>query len=85
LESLTNLDGGEKMIRLNGGIYLCSLNGHQLMVVYKGNNSCHLYFEDQYKGTSPFDYVKKQLSELEKTWNTIKIKDYDFKEYEDHL
>jgi hypothetical protein len=59
---------------------MCYLNGHRLKVVYKGNNVCQLFLEDDYQGTAPFDYVKKKLTELEKTWDTSKINNYYFKE-----
>jgi hypothetical protein len=57
------------MIRLGEGIYLCFLNGYPLKIIYKGKNICQLYLENEYQGTAPFDYVKKKLTELEKTWD----------------
>ncbi|MET3726825.1 hypothetical protein ABID52_000406 [Fictibacillus halophilus] len=69
------------MIRLGNGIYLCNLNGHHLKIVYMGNNICTLYLENEYKGSAPFDYIKKKLTEFEKTWNTSQIKKYEFKEF----
>ncbi len=46
-----------------------------------GNNICTLYLENEYKGSAPFDYIKKKLTEFEKTWNTSQIKKYEFKEF----
>ncbi|MDM5314894.1 hypothetical protein QUF49_02745 [Fictibacillus sp. b24] len=69
------------MIRLSKGGYVCHLNGHRIKVVYKGNNVCELYLEDELQGTAPFDYVKKKLGQFEKSWNTSQIKNYEFKEF----
>ncbi|MCM3717710.1 hypothetical protein [Fictibacillus phosphorivorans] len=69
------------MIRLIDGGYMCYLNGHRIKIVYKGNNLCELYLEDELQGTAPFDYVKKKLNQFEKTWNTSKVKNYELKEF----
>lgn len=68
------------MIRLGDGLYICHLNGHLLKIVYKGNNVCEIYLEDEYQGRAPFDYVKKKLNLMEKRWNTSKIIHYHYKE-----
>ncbi|WNB92480.1 hypothetical protein [Bacillus sp. NEB1478] len=68
------------MIRLGDGVYMCHLNGHQLKIIYKGNDICELYLENEFQGRASFQYVKKKLSELEKKWGTHKVKNYHFKE-----
>jgi hypothetical protein len=58
------------------------LNGYLLKVVYKGNNECEIYLDDQYQGRAPFDYVKKKLTLLENRWNTLKLVHYQYREFQ---
>ncbi|TCP30236.1 hypothetical protein EV207_10659 [Scopulibacillus darangshiensis] len=53
------------MIHLSRGVYLSHLMDSKVKIVYKGNNLCDLYINDEYKGLAPFDYTKKALNSLE--------------------
>lgn len=68
------------MIRLENGLYICHLNGHLIKIVYKGNNVCEIFLDDEYQGRASFDYVKKKLNQIEKQWDTSKISHYQYKE-----
>ncbi|MBN3553972.1 hypothetical protein JYA63_06835 [Fictibacillus nanhaiensis] len=68
------------MIRLINGSYICRLNHHELKIIYKGNNECEIYLRGEFQGRANFDYVKMKLNSIEKRWDTMNIKKYQYKE-----
>lgn len=72
------------MIILSKGVYLSFLKRKKIKLIYKGNNLCDLYINDQYKGIAPFDYVKQRLFRLEKKQGKVNdsaiVEKYKFQE-----
>ncbi|GGD04845.1 hypothetical protein GCM10007216_39350 [Thalassobacillus devorans] len=54
------------MIRLLDGTYVAFVNGRCFRLHYLNQNRCQIYINNQYKGIGPFDYIKEQITMLER-------------------
>ncbi|SDI50740.1 hypothetical protein [Alteribacillus bidgolensis] len=61
------------MVRLQGGIYYSVLHGHTIKLVYLKNNVCELHIDEKYLGLCSFQYIKRQINNIEKRTNKRKI------------
>lgn len=61
------------MVRLRGGNYYTFLHGHTIKLVYLKNNVCELHIDEKYLGLCSFQYIKRQINNLEERRKRKKI------------